>query len=245
MKSKSFIFCFLAFTVLLASVSFAIYPPANFKAIANARVQTVILRWDAVKDAVAYNVYRKEATDAAYRKINIAPVTSLQYKDRNVILGGDYLYVVRSVFADGTESADSIAIGAPSMVVNTTATITTLRDKPLTARSIRDRRIKTFAGPGDVITYRISYANNGFSAAKNVKINYRIPEGTKLAGTPLVKRGAKALISYFDKVSKKWVSEVEREENVGMVSFLIKNAIPPVRVNRVNGIIDLNVTIEL
>jgi|GEM_PF-1519561 len=245
MRSRNFIFSFLAFTLVLASASFAIYPPANFKAVANSKAQTVVLRWDAVKDAVGYNVYRKEATDVAYRKINIAPVTSLQYIDRRVVAEADNLYVVRSVFADGTESADSIAVGAPLMIVNTTATITTLRNKPLTARSIKDGRIKTFAGPGDVITYRISYANNGFSAAKNVKINYRIPDGTKLAGTPLTKRGAKALVSYFDKVSKRWVSEIEKEENISMVSFLIKNAIPPVQVNRVNGIIDLNVTIEL
>lgn len=244
-KINLFFVSLLVSSLLLASASLAIYPPSNLKAAANPKVQSVDVSWDTVRDAVGYNVYRKEATDQAYQKLNSTPVSRLSYKDRRVIRGKDYQYAVRSVFADGTESADSVSIGAPLMTIDTSASITTLRDKPLTARSKKTGRLKTFAGPGDVITYRISYANQGFSAAKNVKINYKIPDGTKIAGAPLVKKGAAALISYFDNVSKKWISQIENEENVSMVSFLIKNAIPPVSSRKVNGIINLNVTIEL
>jgi uncharacterized repeat protein (TIGR01451 family) len=244
-NKKNKLFVFLLTLTLLASSAFAIYPPSNLKASANLKTDAVDIGWEAVKDAVGYNVYRKEATDQVYSKINASPVSKLSYHDRRVRTGGDYVYVIRSVFADGTESADSIAIGAPLMAIETAASITTLRDKPLTARSIKTGQIKTFAGPGDVITYRISYANRGYSSAKNVKIKYKIPDGTNIAGTPLVKKGAVALISYFDKVSKKWISQIDKEENVGMVSFLIKNDIPPTVSSRDNGIIDLNVTIEL
>lgn len=244
-KTKLILVFLLVSFLFLASASLAIYPPSNLKASANLKALSVDISWDSVKDAVGYNVYRKEATDQAYQKLNSIPVSKLSHKDRRALKGRDYQYAVRSVFADGTESADSISIGAPLMIINTSASITTLRDKPLTARSIRTGKLKTFAGPGDVITYRITYANKGFSAAKNVKINYKIPDGTKIAGTPLIKRGANALISYFDNVSKKWVSQIENEENISMVSFLIKNSIPPVASRDVNGIIDLNVTIEL
>ncbi len=244
-KTNLFSVSLLVLSLLLASASLAIYPPSNLKASANPKARSVDMSWGSVKDAVGYNVYRKEATDHAYQRLNSTPVSKPTYRDRRVVLGRDYLYVVRSLFADGVESADSISIGAPLMTIDTSASITTLRDKPLTARSIKTGQLKTFAGSGDIITYRITYANKGFSSAKNIKINYKIPDGTKIAGVPLVKRGAAALISYFDNVSKKWVSQVKNEKNISMVSFLIKNSIPPVSSRDVNGIIDLNVTIEL
>lgn len=244
MKRKIIFLFVLVF--LLSTATFALTAPSNFSAKADSNRRSVILSWSAVSDAVGYNVYRKEITDFVYKRLNFSPLTALSYEDKSVVGGKDYLYVIRSVSAAGTESLDSVALGAPLMVINTTAMVTTLRDKPLAVRSIKTGEMKTFAAPGDIITYTISYINIGYSSAKNVKINYDIPDGTVIAGNPRIKQGPAAQVSYFDKIKKKWVAEIEREENISRVRFLIPNNLPPLEANKkVNGIIDLNVLIAL
>lgn len=246
MKQKNIALSSLLISVLLLSVAaFAATAPKNLRA--TAENNAVVLQWDAVSDVAGYNVYRKEASDTQSTKLNGAAVSSNGFSDPSVTAGKDYTYTVRAIDASGVESVDSAGAGAPRMAISTSATITTLRASgPLKAKSIKTGDVKTFAGPGDVITYKIVYANKGFSSASNVKINYKIPAGTKIAGTPLVKKGAVALVSYFDKAQKRWLSAIDKEENVENVSFLIKEPLKPVASNgSVNGEIDLNVTIEL
>ena len=78
-------------------------------------LNTVSLSWQAALDAngdpvAGYNVFRKQATDGPYVKINSTVIGYLEMKDINVTLGTRYHYVVRSVDTDGTESVDSLSL---------------------------------------------------------------------------------------------------------------------------------------
>lgn len=234
--------------LVLFSVSSALALPAPSRVDARAVSgrNAVALSWGSVPGAAGYNIERKEATDPVYKKINFASVTSQRYEDSTVAFGKDYLYAVRSIAADGTESVDSTPAGAPLMTINVDATVTTMRKEPLSLRSIRTGKIVTFAAPGDLITYRISFANVGYSAAKNVKIEYDIPAGTVIAGIPVVKKGTAIQTSFFDRNKKKWSSKIENELNVSRVRFLVADVLKPVGSSKErNGIIDLNVLITL
>lgn len=244
MKDKSTLIIFLL--LLLAAQAVAINAPTSLTANADVKNRSVILKWDAADGAAGYNIYRKEATEPVYRKINFSDVNGTTYTDGSLTAGNDYLYQVRAVDAGGLESEGSRGVGAPLMTISTSALVTTLRSAPLSARSIRTGKTVTFAGPGDIITYQISYANVGYSSAGNVKINYAIPGGTIIAGAPVVKKGAGAKVAYFDKNKNQWVSRIEKQENIGAVRFEIPKNIPPVKKeNDVNGIVDLNVVITL
>ena len=205
-----------------------------------------MVSWGGVPGATAYNVYRKQINDPSYARINFSPVTSLKYEDAAVGRGGDYLYTVRALDASGIESTDSVSVGAPLMNIDVAARVSTMRDKPLSAKSIRTGKLVTFAGPGDIIIYKISYSNRGVSSAKNVSINYDIPNGTVIAGTPIIRKGYAASVEYFDRIKNKWLSRIEKDVNVSKVKFVISDPIPPVKnIVDVNGQIDLNVVISL
>lgn len=230
--------------LFLSAASYALPAPSNLSARANPDKNLVILNWNPIANAAGYNVYRKESGDLAYQRLNFSPIADLSYEDKGVSKGKDYLYTVRSLDRGGRESADSISVGAPLMSINTSATVTTLRDKPLETRSIRTGRAVTFAAPGDIITYRISYTNLGFSSARNVRIDYDIPEGTIIAGVPKISKGVPVKIIYFDRAQKKWLAQIDKEENVSRVRFTLLEDVLPVS-NKVSGLIDLNVLIAL
>jgi len=204
------------------------------------------LYWEEVPNAATYNVYRKQLNEAEYKRINFSPVSALKYEDPGVERSKDYLYMVRAVDNSGLESEDSVSVGAPLMSIDVTAQVTTGRDKPAEARSIKTGKLVTFASPGDIITYKISYANRGCSSAKDVSINYDIPRGTVIAGTPLVRKGHAARVLYFDRVKNKWLTRIGKEENISRVKFDISDPVPPVKNSKEsNGLIDLNVVISL
>jgi uncharacterized repeat protein (TIGR01451 family) len=239
----------ILFTLLLVFLSGTVYAlaaPSRLDARTVPGKNVVALSWGPVPGAAGYNVYRKEGTDPVYKKMNFSSVASQRYEDNTVAAGKDYLYVVRAAAADGTESTDSVSVGAPLMTINVDAAVTTMRKEPLSMRSIRTGKMVTFAAPGDIITYKISYANVGYSAAKNVKIEYDIPAGTIIAGIPAVKKGTGVQMAFFDKKKKTWSAKMVEEKNVGKVRFLVADVLRPVGNNKeVNGIIDLNVLITL
>ncbi len=244
MKNKILATVFLVF--FLTAISHAINAPSHVSAKANIVKDSVLISWSAVSGSGGYNVYRKTIGEKDYVPLNKSPVAKLTYEDKKVARGGDYEYIVKSVDADGVEGAGTFGVGAPLMDVFSTVAVTTLRDKPLTARSIKTGRIKTFAAAGDIITYSISYKNVGYSSAKNVAINYKIPTGTVIAGRPMVAEGRQPQISYFDKEQKKWIKKINRAENISQVKFVIPGEIEPGKSRRdVSGIINLNVVIEL
>jgi uncharacterized repeat protein (TIGR01451 family) len=238
-------FIILSLLILLSIPAVALIPPQEITAQAKPDIPAVELSWKPVTNAVGFNVYRKESSDPAYRRLNLSPLTSLEFTDQTVVRGKDYLYMVRSLDSAGLESADSIGVGAPLMSMATTAKIMTTRDKPLTQPSVKTGKPVTFATTGDMVIYQISYANRGFSSAKDITINYAIPEGTVIAGTPRVIKGAAAEVSYFDRSKKAWQNEIGREEDVQKVRFSIPNSISPVAGNKeASGIIVLNVIIN-
>lgn len=243
-KREFFLSLLLVFS--LTVIVFALPAPSSLNVNFNSDKNSAAVIWNLVPGAAAYNIYRKEAADLDYSKINAQPIMGTNYADSSVVRGRDYLYVVRALDLSGIESAYSLSAGGPRMLLNTQALVTTIRDKPLSARSIKTGKMVTFAAPGDIITYRLTYANLGCSSARNVNINYAIPNGTVLAGAPKVKKGAAAQISYFDRLKQKWLSQIGKEENISKVRFLIPETIPPVKSSgENNGIIDLNVVITL
>lgn len=234
------------FILFLSYMALALAAPSNLNVNFNPEKKFVELSWSAVSGAVGYNVYRKEATDPDYQKISKNAVMDTHFEDASLTRGRDYLYAVKALDLSGAESLNSPGAGGPRMSLITQALVTTNRDKPVTARSIKTGKVVSFAAPGDIVTYRISYANQGCSSAKNVNINYTIPNGTMLAGAPRIKKGAAAQISYFDQSRQKWMSNIDKEENISKVRFLIPETIPPVKDSGdTSGIIDLNVVITL
>lgn len=233
----------LLLLVIFAGLSYA---AADLKAAYNPQRNTVILSWEPISGAVSYNVYKKNSGQADFARINFSAVNDRTYLDEKVDRRSDSLYVVRGVGANGAEAGETLSVGAPLMNINVSATVTTSRSKPITERSIKTGKLVTFAGPGDIITYKITYANRGAGSAKNISINYDIPKGTTIAGTPIVRKGHSCRTTYYDQKQRRWLARVEKEENINKVKFEISDAVPPVAGEKdVNGAIDLNVMIGL
>jgi fibronectin type 3 domain-containing protein len=85
-----------------------------------AGVKTVVLRWNANADpVVGYNVYRAEVSGGPYKKINAAPISSPEWKDRFLKPAVIYYYTVTAVDAQGRESRASLeAADSPNAWVN-------------------------------------------------------------------------------------------------------------------------------
>jgi hypothetical protein len=56
---------------------------------------------------VGYNVYRAVGSSGALRLINSSPLSAAAYIDNAVINGTTYVYVVKSLDANGKESSPS------------------------------------------------------------------------------------------------------------------------------------------
>jgi uncharacterized repeat protein (TIGR01451 family) len=235
----------IALLIVLTSAGLA-YAAADLKATYNPQRNTVLLSWEPIAGAASYNVYKKTAGQADYQRINFSAVNDRIYADDKADRRSDSLYLVRGVGAGGTEVGETLSVGAPLMTINVAATVTTNRTKPITERSIKTGKLVTFAGPGDIITYKIIYANRGVSSAKNISINYDIPAGTTIAGTPIVRKGYSCRTTYYDQKQRRWLARIEKEENINKVKFEITDPVPPVAGEQdVNGVIDLNVMIGL
>ena len=68
-------------------------------------IPTIELTWTGDDNAVAYTVYRSQTPDGAYSLLGRSQAPS--YSDAGVEEGAPYYYVVRSVYADGSESDPS------------------------------------------------------------------------------------------------------------------------------------------
>lgn len=223
-----------------------VYAASDLKATYNPQRNTVLLSWGPISGASSYNVYKKTGGQADYTRINFSAVNDRIYADEKADRRSDSLYLVRGVGANGSEVGETLSVGAPLMAINVAATVTTNRTKPITERSIKTGKLVTFAGPGDIITYKISYANRGVSSAKNISINYDIPAGTSIAGTPIVRKGPSCRTTYYDQKQRRWLARIEKEEDINKVKFEISFPVPPVSGEKdVNGVIDLNVMIGL
>ena len=243
---KHFYLISIIVVFLLSMASYALPAPSYLTAKADTSKNSVVLNWKPVEGASGYNVYRKDVTDLGYQRINFSTIKATSYEDKSVSRGKDYIYMIRSQDVAGQESVDSISAGAPLMAVSTKATVTTLREEPLSAKSIRTGKTVTFAAPGDIITYSISYANLGYGSAANIKIDYAIPAGTVIAGTPQVKKGPAVRIKYYDRIMEEWLDARGKNENISRVRFVVDGKVPPLETdNDVNGLIDLNVLIAL
>ena len=194
-------------------------PPKDLLADVDSTTNAVILSWTAPFDTsvIGFNVYRKEdKSGSVFERINQQLLTATALSDRDVNRGKSYIYVCRSINADGTESSDSNAAGAPKMQMKTSATVSHM-NKP--AR---------IASPGDVIKYSIDFANMGFGVAKNVVIVYAIPKGTTLiSGTALCQK-YKVKIAFYDEKAGKWLDQVGQEENISKVSFTVLDDVYPI-----------------
>ena len=174
----------------------ALMSPQNLSAAPDPVKQKVLLSWSPVSGAAGYNVYRKLTSAKNYSRINFSLIKSSSYSDSTIVGGKSYDYIVRSVDSVGNESADSIIVGAPNMVMDEAIKI------------LHEGEVVDVAMPGDAITYIIDYANNGYGIAKDVSIVHAIPKGTTiLAGTAKANSIVKVKISYFDKKKDAWVDK--------------------------------------
>jgi fibronectin type 3 domain-containing protein len=94
----------------LLFLSFGVFAAAGCKA----KPHSVDLTWDApVKSpvpVVGYNIYRSADEGFSYHILNSAPVQGTAFVDTLLQSGRTYLYVVKSVDAQGVESIPSNAI---------------------------------------------------------------------------------------------------------------------------------------
>lgn len=76
-----------------------------------ASAHSVNLNWDPPSDSsvpvAGYRVYRGNATSGTYSLLNSSLASSPSYTDSTVTPGSSYVYEVKSVSADGVESAAS------------------------------------------------------------------------------------------------------------------------------------------
>jgi uncharacterized repeat protein (TIGR01451 family) len=244
MKKKKILLA-LVCSLCLTAVAYALNPPTALNASFDTKNKSVLISWNGVDGAAGYNVYRKNSASADYTKINPNPVSGKSYQDASFVRGRDYLYAVRAVDAQGTESEDSAGAGAPLMSIGIRALVDTNRSKPVEKRSIKSGKLVTFAGVGDMITYTINYVNQGCSSAKNASINFEIPKGTVIAGNPVVKSGSGIYTYYLDRKTGSWVSKVENENNISQVRIMLREPIPPVSEGNVSGAVNIKVIITL
>ncbi|HUT71646.1 MAG TPA: C25 family cysteine peptidase [Desulfatiglandales bacterium] len=79
--------------------------------------QGILITWNAATDCngnpvSGYNVYRSTSAGGPYEKINVSLITGTEYTDTSGESGTTYYYVVRSVDADGDESAQTLQLSA-------------------------------------------------------------------------------------------------------------------------------------
>lgn len=105
---------FIMATALALSATSAAFagstPPAGLRGTFDPRGKAFTLLWDDLSQAhvAGYNVYRRDSLTGSARKINTYTVPVSVYADR--VDGRKFFYSVRSVFHDGTESADSAIV---------------------------------------------------------------------------------------------------------------------------------------
>ena len=73
---------------------------------------SVSLAWDAVSDAVGYNVYRSPLSGGGWVRANGAPVTTTSFADSGLANAQTVYYIVRALDAAGNESAPSNEVSA-------------------------------------------------------------------------------------------------------------------------------------
>jgi subtilisin family serine protease len=74
----------------------------------NTSKKVPVITWSKASWADSYNVYRKESSESDFKKLNIAPLTSLSFEDKTAVYGKTYIYVV-SINTDGEETPISKA----------------------------------------------------------------------------------------------------------------------------------------
>jgi rhamnogalacturonan endolyase len=91
---------------------------------------SVLLKWKAnsESDMAGYFIYRAEASNGAYEKLNSTPVSETYFIDRTVVNEVTYFYVISAVDVDGNESRYSNEINAmptsiPALPVGLSAAI--------------------------------------------------------------------------------------------------------------------------
>ncbi len=90
--------------------------PAN--ALAQSQGNAVVLTWDPVEGATAYNVYGSTQADSGTNGQLLATVTDTTYTDANLQNGVTYYYVVTAVFADNSQSAPTAQMSATPALDN-------------------------------------------------------------------------------------------------------------------------------
>ena len=68
---------------------------------------TVELTWNALPDAVGYNVYRGTVSGGPYAMINSSLDATTTYNDSTVVSGNTYYYVATAVNSESQESGYS------------------------------------------------------------------------------------------------------------------------------------------
>jgi subtilisin family serine protease len=77
--------------------------PLNPYAYYNSSKKVPVISWSKAAWADSYNVYRKESSESDFKKLNTAPLTSLNFEDKTAAYGKNYIYAV-SINTDGQET---------------------------------------------------------------------------------------------------------------------------------------------
>jgi fibronectin type 3 domain-containing protein len=90
--------------------------PSDLQA-AEASVSSVKLTWQSIAHALSYNVYRADAVDGTYSKVNTASILNASFTDTGLSANTDYYYKVSAVY-ETAESELSTAVLAKTKAVD-------------------------------------------------------------------------------------------------------------------------------
>lgn len=241
MKTGKILFGLL-FLFVVSSPVLALSSPANFNALAYPG-EKVSLSWQSVPGAAGYNIYRKAESEGSFLKVNSFPVAGLAYDDKGVAQGKNYEYQITAVEGSGAESTPSILASAPHMVLSTSAVVTHTGKATEIKSRVTGKNVSV-AVPGDIISYRIFIANNGYGKALNAVVSYPIPSGTRLIPNSVDPNGFKAVLEYFDARKGNWVSIIDNISSISKIRVKIAEPINP-KATGYSGQISFKVLIEV
>ena len=91
--------------------------PANVAATDGASGSNIYITWTPQSDAISYNVYRSDACDGEYVKINRYPVATAEYANSLIGSGVTYFYKITAVNDNGESLMSACDEGHTDVVV--------------------------------------------------------------------------------------------------------------------------------
>lgn len=202
----------------------------------------VNISWGKVAGAEVsgYNIYRKKVDEADFNKINSAIVGSeeLSYNDESVERGERYLYAIKTVNTDGTEGELSKVLGVPR--------VTVLGRSQEISHEWDDGDTPV---PGATITYKIEFANEGYTDAHDVVFTDTVPDGTTYEKDSFhcsIPFTMYFWVAALNEGKGGWTTEEPKKTTIiKKLKWIVDNPVPPIKkMGEVSGAIIYSVKIN-